>query len=543
MGGRRVRPARVGNLPVELTSLVGRDREVADVRRLLDAGRLLTLIGPGGVGKTRLALRVADALSRRFDGQVWLAELAELSDPALLPHTVAAALDVPDPGGGDATDAVLEFLSGKRLLLVLDNCEHLLDAVADLVSLILKDAPEVTVLATGRESLGMPGEVSFPVPPLPVPEPDSGSSVAAVLGYDSVKLLVERAQAVVSSFQVDEANYAAVARLCAELDGIPLAIELAAVRLRSLSVQDVVDRLGDRYRLLSRGRRGSPARHQTLWATIEWSYELCTATEQALWSRAALFAGGFDLEAAEAVPTGDDLPSDEVLDVLASLVDKSILVREASGKRTRYVMLETLRDFGMRRLTDSERTAVRRRHRDFYIELGMWSREEWRRGGSKTVMARLRPERGNLRAALEFSLTEPGEALAGLRLAATLDYYWITAAAVEGAQWLDRMLAAAKPTPNVDRIDALHTRAWLPIAPGSGVPPPRELLAEAMRIADETPDAWLWRVRILRSQAALSLSVDRAAEAVARLVEAGTFSRVLSPPRSKSGRTSSSCGW
>ncbi|WP_436498935.1 helix-turn-helix transcriptional regulator [Actinokineospora sp. HUAS TT18] len=498
-----------GRLPVDVTSFVGRGQETAEVRRLLGASRLVTLTGPGGVGKTRLALRVAEQ-----ERGARLVELAELNDPALVAHTVAGQLGVPDPAGGDITDALVEHLAHVRGLLVLDNCEHLVDAVAKLVDRVARAAPEVRVLATSRESLGVVGEVGFAVRPLPVPDPETVSSAAEVLAYDGAGLLVDRALAVRPDFVVDEHNYSAVAALCGRLDGIPLAIELAAVRLRSLSVEEIVQRLGDRFRLLTLGRRVGPARHQTLLATIEWSYALCSPAERALWARAALFPGGFELDAIEAVADEPD-----VLDLLASLVDKSILAAEGGG-HTRYVMLETIRDFGLGQLDSAELAALRRRHRDFYADLIERLRLEYAAGAPVAAIARTAREQGNLRAALEFCVTSAGEARAGLRLAAGLLNYWSGAVPAEGAQWLDRLLDA-DPEPSRERAQALCDRAWLPIS--------REgqstlgFLDEADRIIAELDiGSGLEATLVERSRATVHLSEGRvtvAAEMLARVVD------------------------
>ncbi|WP_133794533.1 ATP-binding protein [Actinokineospora alba] len=505
-------------LPVDVTSFVGRGAELADIRRLLGASRLVTLTGPGGVGKTRLALRVAEQVGRTFGGRVWLVELAELRDPALLAHTVAAQLDLADHAQGDIADALLEHLADAHVLLVLDNCEHLVDAVAKLVDRITRAAPRVHVLATSRESLGVVGEAGFVVPPLPVPDPEAVTSAAEVLRYDGTSLLIDRARAVRSDFHVDDHNYAAVAALCRWLDGIPLAIELAAVRLRSLSAEEIVDRLGDRFRLLTLGRRFGPARHQTLQATVEWSHALCTPAEQTMWAKAALFPGGLELDAVEAVVVGDDLPGSAVIDVLDSLVDKSILSTEG-GEHTRYVMLESLRDFGLRQLDAEESATLRRRHRDFYADLVATLRLAYLDGSGDVAMARILRERGNLRAALEFCATEPGEARAGMRMAAGLLAYWSAKAAAEGARWLDRLLAA-DPTPSRERAQALCDRAWLPVLrPGQSA---SGFLDEAEQVVEELKlHSGLESILIQRSRAAACLYEGRpaaAAEILARVL-------------------------
>lgn len=513
-------------LPIDVTSFVGRGAEVAEIRLLLGASRLVTLTGPGGVGKTRLALRVAEQVSRAFGGRVWLVELAELRDQALLAHTVAAQLDLADPAHGNIADALLEHLADVHALLVLDNCEHLVDAVAKLADRIARAAPRVHVLATSRESLGVVGEVAFAVPPLSVPDPETVTSAAEVLRYDGTSLLIDRARAVRSDFHVGDHNYAAVAALCRCLDGIPLAIELAAVRLRSLSAQEIVDRLGDRFRLLTLGSRVGPARHQTLQATVEWSHELCTSAERTMWAKAALFPGGLELDAVEAVVVGDDLPGSAVIDVLDSLVDKSILSTEG-GEHTRYVMLETLRDFGVRQLGDDECAALRRRHRDFYADLVATLRLEYLAGAAEVAMGRLLRERGNLRAALEFCATEPGEARAGMRMAAGLLTYWSAKASAEGARWLDRLLAADL-TPSRERAQALCDRAWLPVLRAGQSA--TGFLDEAEQVIDHLGlHSGIESILVQRSRAAMCLYEGRPAEAAAILAKVLTWFETWEP--------------
>ena len=290
---------RLSNLPIDVTSFVGRRRELSEARRLLGDARLLTLAGAGGVGKTRLALRLAAEVRRTFPDGVWLADLAPLQDGELVPQTVIAALGLPDHSTRLPVDTLLECLAGKRLLLVLDNCEHLLDACAVLATKLLSNAAELRILATSRQILNVEGEQVFEVPPLSVPDPGRLSAVGSLTEYEAVRLFAERAAAVVPGFAITAGNGAMVARLCQGLDGIPLAIELAAVRLRVLSVEQILERLDDCCRLLTGGSRTGLERHQTLRAAIEWSYDLCSPPEQILWQRLSVFSGGFDLEAVE----------------------------------------------------------------------------------------------------------------------------------------------------------------------------------------------------------------------------------------------------
>src|SRR6516225_9643420 len=353
-----------GNLPAELTSFVGRRGELAEVRRLLAGSRLVTLTGVGGVGKTRLAVRAAAGLRRAFRDGVWLVQLDQLRDPALVAQAVAGALGLQDRAGYAPAAALAEYLAGRQLLLVLDNCEHLVDAAAKLADLLLRAAAELRVLATSREALTMTGETVLAVPPLPVPEARQPLAAAELGVFPAVRLFAERAAQVVPGFAVTEANVAAVAGICRRVDGLPLAIELAAARLPVLSAEQIEERLSDRLGLLTRGGRARPARQQTLRASIEWSHELCSRAERLLWARCSVFAGGFELDAAEGVCAADRLAAGRVLDLLAALAGKSILTTGHLERVARYRLPEPLREFGQERLRESgEEAALRRRRR------------------------------------------------------------------------------------------------------------------------------------------------------------------------------------
>ncbi|HEX3491850.1 MAG TPA: NB-ARC domain-containing protein, partial [Streptosporangiaceae bacterium] len=309
------------------------------MKRSLAAFRLVTLVGVGGVGKTRLALRSAAEIQRAFDEGVWLVELDRLHDPALVAHTVAVALGLREQPGQPTVASLTEYLAPRRLLLVLDNCEHLVESCAELAEAVLQAAPEVRVLATSREPLGVRGEATQLVPSLTVPDPRQPHSWSELSAYEAVALFADRAAAVLSGFEVDRGNQDAVVEICDRLDGLPLAIELAAVRLRALSPQQLAQRLDDRYRLLATELRGAPTRQQTLRSCIEWSYDLCSATERRLWARAAVFAGGFELDAAEEICAGAGLAPEDLLDVVTALVGKSILIREEHRGVVRYRLL------------------------------------------------------------------------------------------------------------------------------------------------------------------------------------------------------------
>src|SRR6516225_5102329 len=314
------------NLPAELTSFVGRRGELAEVRRLLAGSRLVTLTGIGGVGKTRLALRAAAGLRRAFRDGVWLVQFDQLRDPALVAQAVAGGLGLQDRAGYSPAASLAEYLAGRQLLLVLDNCEHLVDAVAKLADMLLREAAGLRVLATSRESLNMTGETVLPVPPLAAPEAGRRLSVAELARFPAAGLFAERAAQVLPGFALTEANMTAVAGICRQLEGLPLAIELAAARLPVLSPEQINARLSDRLGLLTRGGRTRPARQQTLRASIEWSYQLCSQAERLVWARLSVFAAGFELDAAEGICADDRLATDQVLELVAALASKSILI-------------------------------------------------------------------------------------------------------------------------------------------------------------------------------------------------------------------------
>lgn len=423
-----------GNLPAEVTSFVGRDAEVATARKLLSSTRLLTLTGPGGVGKTRLSRRVGEAVRRAFPDGVWLVEIAHVHDGELVALSVAQALGLRD----DTTSPVVgltEFLADKSLLLILDNCEHLIGACAELVDRLIPTTTHVRILATSRESLGVSGEQVMPVLPLAVPEVDEDEARPAHVDSDALRLLIDRAVAANPDFQVTDANRRVLAAICRRLDGIPLALELAALRLRMFTPDQVLARLDDAMRLLTAGLRTAPERQQTLEAAIRWSYDLCTPDEQRLWEQLSVFAGGFDLEASEAVCVVPDV----LLDALTGLVDKSVLgYRQNSDGTGRYTMLEPLRQFALARLVarGGER-AVRLRHRDYYHGIAAQGRTAYWGSEDVTWFRDVTREHPNLRAALQFSLADPESAHRALEIATELRPFWEHYRfLLEGYRWL-----------------------------------------------------------------------------------------------------------
>ncbi|WP_239108445.1 ATP-binding protein [Microbispora siamensis] len=455
----RVARGEPAGLPAEVTSFVGRRHELAELKRLLGTSHVVTLIGAGGVGKTRLALRAAEDVRRSFPGGVRLVELAALEDPALLVQTVAEVLSVNDHSTRPPLDALVERLRGRQTLIVLDNCEHVLAECAVLVDTLVRALPDLRVLATSRQALGIDGEQIVELAPLAMPAP--GDPAAPLAESDAVRLFAERAAAVVPEFEVTEENEEAVAEICRRLDGLPLAIEMAAVRLRVLSVSQVLERLGDRFRLLTGGSRAALPRQRTLRALFEWSYDLCTEQERLLWQRVSVFAGGLDLEAAEQVCAGDGIAREDVLELVAGLVDKSVLLRREYDGAVRYCLLDTVRQFGRELLAASGNEAtLHRRHRDYYRKITSRAWAELFSAAQQSWVERLQRDHANLRKALGWSLREPGEAETGLAMTAELLYHWSGYHLSEGAGWFDRSLAAATE-PGEVRAHALWAGAWI----------------------------------------------------------------------------------
>ncbi|MEU1183888.1 LuxR C-terminal-related transcriptional regulator [Streptomyces sp. NPDC005820] len=455
-----VTSSRAGNLPAAFTSFIGRQPEIARTGSLLQTERLLTLTGPGGVGKTRLALEAAGEAAKYFPDGVWLVELAQVHDPAAVAGAVATALGVPDTGARPAVEQLAGYLAERRALILLDNCEHLARACAEVTKALLSAAPGLRILATSRHALDITGAHVLTVPPL-CPE-------------EAVGLLRDRATAVQPGFQVIEANRERVRQLCADLDGLPLAIELAASRLRALTVDQLADRLGDRFALLtSRGSTALP--HQrTLRGTIDWSYELCSPAERLLWNRLSVFVGSFALDAVESVCVGDGVAEREVLDLLDQLVAQSVVLTTETEGLPRYRLLESIRQYGRERLVESgEEETVLLRHRDFFLALAQRGYDGWYGPGQVRELARLRVDHPNLLAALNHD----GDTRARLVLVAVLALHWCVGGFLtEGRRQIDRALAAA-PEPSRERGRALWVAAWVGLMQGD--------LAAADRWLDE----------------------------------------------------------
>jgi predicted ATPase/class 3 adenylate cyclase len=508
---------RPHNLPLQLTSFVGRERELAEVGRLLAAGRLVTLTGPGGTGKTRLALRAAaDALEGHPDG-VWVAELAALADPALVPQAVAAAVGVREEPGRPLLATLTAALASRRVLLVPDNCEHLLAACARLADALLRACPHVRLLCTSREALGIAGEAVWRVPSLAVPgdaavlHAPAGPDAAGLAHSAAVRLFVDRAAAVRPGFALTEQNAAAVAQVCARLDGIPLALELAAARVRVLPPQQLLERLDDRFRLLTGGSRTALERHQTLQATVDWSYDLLAQPEQVVFARLAVFAGGWTLEAAEAVCAGDGIEPLDVLDLLTRLADKSLVVvaEERPDGTARYRLLETMRQYAQHRLVEAEEVAAMcGRHAAHYLALAEQAAPALYGPRQLAWLDRLEGEHDNLLLALAWlaeqearsgrgASGEPGEpaaaeaaagAEAALRLGAALTPFWVMRShfALAG-EWLGRLLALPDAPRTAARARVLACAAEVAFW-RRDLPAVQRLAAEGLAVAEAVGD-------------------------------------------------------
>lgn len=483
--GAGLRPGG-GNLPLELTSFVDRRAQVSEVKNRLSASNLVTLTGIGGVGKSRLALRVAHKMQRDFPGGVWLVELAELRDPSLLVDVVARTFGLLRRDGKPMLEVLKEHLAGRQVLVLLDNCEHMIEAVAKLTESLLEACPQTRILATSREPMCIGAESVLPVPPLKFPDPSRGASVRGAASYEAVTLFVERAVTVVPDFRLDETNRAGVVGICARLDGLPLAIELAAARLRTMSPEQILARLTDRFALLTRGSRSAPTRQQTLGWCIDWSYELCTPAEQTLWRRLSAFAGSFELDAAQNV-CGTDSTELELLDALSALIDKSILIREQIGPTVRFRLLETVQEYGQQRIIEAGGQAeLIRRHRDWCERLALDAEADWVSPRQLEWLTRITRELPNLRKALEFSISDRDAA--GLRTVAALNSFWAaTGRFSEGRRWCERALARASDASDADRARAQYMMSVFAAALDD-MPAAAGHVAELRVLAEQTAD-------------------------------------------------------
>ena len=504
----------LNNLPVHLTSFIGRERELSEIRRLLIptqatdvpdvAVRLLTLTEVGGTGKTRLALQAAADMLGQFADGVWLVELATLSDSNLIPQSVAAVLGVREEPNHPLIQTLADTLRMKSLLLILDNCEHLIDACAQFVAALLRACPRLKVIATSRETLGMPGETVMRVPSLMLPDAGRLPPLADLARCESIRLFVERATAIRPGLRLNDANAPAVAQICQRLDGVPLAIELAAARVHAMTVEQIAVRLDDRFRLLTGGSRTALPRQQTLRATIDWSWDLLSDGERTLLRRLSVFVDGWTLEAAENIAAGDATSDPEVLDLLSRLVEKSLVIAEQYDTETRYSLLDTIRQYARDKLLESgEAERVRARHVHYYLRLSDEVEPRLRAADQMIWLARLEVEHGNMRAALQWALgdaTSGNDSEASLRLAGNLTRFWyLRGYWKEGRHWLE--LALAQPvaeTPMPESLARARARAlcgagWLADDDGSEVAFYTESLALYRQIGDTWGQAFSLR--------------------------------------------------
>ena len=475
-------PDLPNNLPQQVTSFIGREKDIEGVKSLLDKTRLLMLTGSGGCGKTRLSLQVAAEVLENFPDGVWLVELAPLSDPALVPQAVASVLGLREATDKPILQTLVDYLKGSRLLLLLDNCEHVLDACAHLASVLLKNCPQVRLLASSREAMGIAGEQTYRIPSLSLPDTRQKHTAESVSQFEAVRLFIERALSVHSQFEITNANAPALAQLCARLDGIPLAIELSAARVRSLSVEEINARLDNRFRLLTGGNKMALPRQQTLRALIDWSYDLLNASEKKLLCRLSAFAGGWTLEAAEAVGVGDEVEDWEVIDLLTSLIDKSLIVSEQDQGKTRYRLLETIRQYAGDRLEENgEVTTVRERHQAFFVALAEEGEPHLVGAKQAEWLNRLEREHDNMRTALNWD-----NRAGALQIAGAFWRFWdIRGYLSEGCEVLTGVLAEPSAQAHTsERAKALRGAGTLSRSQGD-YPAARTLHGECLAVYQE----------------------------------------------------------
>jgi len=480
---------RSGNLPADATTFLGRRRELAEVKRKLTTARLVSLIGPGGVGKTRLGIRVATDLARGFVDGAWLVELAEVRDAGLVTDSVLAALDLRDQAGSSPEEILRAYLRDRQLLLLLDNCEHVLDAAARLVTEVLRNASGVRVLATSREPLQVSGENVVPIPPLELPLGGGEEPLGKLRQNEAVMLFIERAAAASGAFELSTSNRETVVSICRRLDGLPLAIELAAVRTRSLSPEQILDRLSDRFALLTRGGRSALPRHQTLGMAIDWSYALLTDAEQIVLRRLCVFAGRFTLQDVEAVCTPGEGGTIDALAAMSSLVDKSLVTKKDVGGVASYQLHETMREYAGAKLRDAgEEELLRDRCIEHYRTTCL-QRAEQARYGLVEWLRWAELEIDNIRAIL-YDCVARGELARGLDIATSMRYYWITHGTTESIRWFDQLLVSgeeAAPT----LVRANYLRGWLDLLKGDPQAA-QPWVMRAITVARETGQRALW---------------------------------------------------
>jgi len=476
------------NLPTQLTSFVGREKAIEEVKDELANHRLVTLTGSGGTGKTRLSLQVAAEVFDQFEQGVWFTELAPLSDPELIPQTIQNTMGLVEQKGISILQALQEYLQEKKVLLVLDNCEHLLEACANIAHELLSHSTNLRILASSREALGVQGEVSWRVPSLSLPDTKTIPEPEELCQYESVQLFIERASLVNPHFEVNKANAPAIAQVCFRLGGIPLAIELAAARIKALSVEQINARLDDRFRLLTGGARTALPRQQTLRALIDWSYNLLNEKEKILFRRLAVFVGGWSLEAAESVCSDENIDTYEILDLMSSLVDKSLLNTEEFQGKVRYSRLETIRQYAREKLADDmEANDIRNKHLIYFLQLAEQAESEFVGPDQVSWQSRLHHELDNIRTALLWSIEQNVES--GLRITSALLKFWEAHGYhSDGCQWLLQFLGHPEGMARtLVRAKALSVQSYLTAEQGDSTHA-RKLAKESLEIYQELSD-------------------------------------------------------
>jgi predicted ATPase/class 3 adenylate cyclase len=514
------------NLPMQLTSFIGREHELSEAKQFLSNTRLLTLTGPGGTGKTRLSLQIAQQVLPEFSHGVWLVELAPLTDPTLIPQTIVSVFSLREAPNTSLVDILTTYLRAKQLLLILDNCEHLIAACAKLSTDLLHVCPQIRILASSREALGISGETVYRVPSLSLPSPALAAR-EAIVDYESVQLFVERATAVQSHFVLQDSNASAIAQICHRLDGIPLALELAAARIAVFSPEEIASRLDDRFRLLTGGSRTALERHQTLRALIDWSYDLLSDEERILFRRLSVFTGGWTFEAAEAVCSDLD-----VLNLLTQLVNKSLVMAdtETHTQGTRYRLPETIRQYARDKLLEAgESEQARDRHLDFFQHFAKMAEPKLRSAEQLEWLERVETEHDNLRTTLSWSL-ESGQSDHALELAGALGYFWELRGLGEGIKWLDEALALSEgeargtDAEKGQRAKALYAAARLRYMLLLDTQASRKLVEESLRLWRERGDKWWMAVALEHLGFILGVEGDVQMR-LARLEEGVTLAR------------------
>jgi predicted ATPase/DNA-binding CsgD family transcriptional regulator len=498
------------NLPSQLTSFIEREKDVERIQQRLAGHRLVTLIGVGGIGKTRLSQQVANQLIDNYANGVWLVEFAALNDPTLVPQSVATVFGIQqmaDPSG--LVETLIHFFQSKTLLLILDNCEHLLDACAGLADQLLRNCPNLKILATSREALGILGEALYQVPSLTIPDIQPILFIEKLNEYESTRLFTERAQLVQIDFALTKENASSITQICSHLDGIPLAIELAAVRIQTLPAEQIAQQLDRCFHILTGGSRTALPKHQTLQASIDWSHNLLSEPERVLFRRLAVFAGGWTLETAKAVCVGDGIEADDVLNLITQLVNKSlILIKQMQGQEARYHILETIRQYASERLLEAgEAEQLRNRHLDFFLQWLERVEPEVRGAQQLQRLDQIEAEHDNLRAALEWSLTQVEHGEASLRLAGALPVFWNQRGYVnEGLAWLEKVLSSqTAPRAGGVRAKALYGAGFLACWQGDRMATARTRLEES---------AGLWRMLGLAGRTGLAHALATSCEAM-----------------------------